>query len=131
MGIKMVSVFMISRRRLATVVLIPAALFLIDTACNRVPLLAPSGSNITLTDAQPNNYSDPTVDTQLTNLKASGADTLLLATVPKPAAQRLGIRYGSEVKARPPTGAALRRACGARGTGRTRASGCTRSARIR
>src|SRR5438067_535796 len=49
MGIKMVSVFMISRRRLATLVLAPAALFLIETACNRVPLLAPSGSTITLT----------------------------------------------------------------------------------
>jgi len=47
----MVSVFMISRRRLATLVLAPAALFLIETACNRVPLLAPSGSTITLTTA--------------------------------------------------------------------------------
>ena len=52
------------------------------------------GSNVTLTDAQPNNYSDPTVDTQLTNLKASGADTLLLATVPKPAAQ--SVRFAVE-----------------------------------
>ena len=52
------------------------------------------GSKITLTDAQPNNYSDPTVDTQLTNLRASGADTLLLATVPKPAAQ--SVRFGAE-----------------------------------
>src|ERR1044071_2412188 len=49
MGIKMVSVFMISRRRLATLVLTPAALFLIETACNRVPLLAPPGSTLTLT----------------------------------------------------------------------------------
>ena len=51
MGIKMVSVFMISRgvwRRSSS---LPAALFLIETACNRVPLLAPSGSNITLTTA--------------------------------------------------------------------------------
>src|SRR3954471_22321239 len=51
MGIKMVSVFMISRRRLATLFLAPAALFLVETACNRVPLLAPSGSTITLTTA--------------------------------------------------------------------------------
>jgi len=47
----MVSVFMISRRRLATLVLAPAVLFLIETACNRVPLLAPSGSSITLATA--------------------------------------------------------------------------------
>lgn len=53
-----------------------------------------AGSKITLTDAQPHNYSDPTVDTQLTNLKASGADTLLIATVPKPAAQ--AVRFGAE-----------------------------------
>jgi branched-chain amino acid transport system substrate-binding protein len=52
------------------------------------------GSGIQLTDAQPHNYSDPTVDTQLTNLKASGADTLLIATVPKPAAQ--SVRFGVE-----------------------------------
>src|SRR4051794_3679701 len=51
MGIKMVSVFMISRRRLATLVLAPAVLFLVETSCNRVPLLAPSGSSITLTTA--------------------------------------------------------------------------------
>ncbi|TCT05460.1 ABC transporter substrate-binding protein [Aquabacter spiritensis] len=53
-----------------------------------------NGSNITLVDAQPHNYSDPTVDTQLTNLKASGADTLLIATVPKPAAQ--AVRFAAE-----------------------------------
>lgn len=52
------------------------------------------GSNVTLVSAQPNNYSDPTVDTQLTNLKASGADTLLLATVPKPAAQ--SVRFAKD-----------------------------------
>src|SRR2546423_10507293 len=51
MGTMMVSAFMISRRRLATLVLAPAALFLIETSCNRVPLLAPSGSSITLTTA--------------------------------------------------------------------------------
>src|SRR5205814_4218874 len=48
---KMVSAFILSRRRLATLVLAPAALFLIETSCNRVPLLAPSGSTITLTSA--------------------------------------------------------------------------------
>jgi len=53
-----------------------------------------AGSSIQLMDAQPHNYSDPTVDTQLTNLRASGADTLLLATVPKPAAQ--AVRFGTE-----------------------------------
>jgi hypothetical protein len=42
---------MISRRRLATLVLAPAALFLIETSCDRVPLLAPSGSSIALTTA--------------------------------------------------------------------------------
>jgi branched-chain amino acid transport system substrate-binding protein len=52
------------------------------------------GSGIQLMDVQPHNYSDPTVDTQLTNLKASGADTLLIATVPKPAAQ--SVRFGVE-----------------------------------
>src|SRR5438045_3413937 len=51
MGTMMVSAFMLSRRRLATLVLAPAALFLIETSCNRVPLLAPSGSTITLTSA--------------------------------------------------------------------------------
>jgi branched-chain amino acid transport system substrate-binding protein len=57
------------------------------------------GSNIQLLDAQPNNYSDPTVDTQLTNIKASGADTLLLATVPKPAAQ--AVRFAAESEWKP------------------------------
>jgi hypothetical protein len=47
----MLSVFMVSRRRFAALVLVPAALFLIETSCNRVPLLAPSGSTITLTTA--------------------------------------------------------------------------------
>jgi len=47
----MVSAFMISRARLATLALVPAAFFIIEVACNRVPLLAPSGSTITLTTA--------------------------------------------------------------------------------
>jgi branched-chain amino acid transport system substrate-binding protein len=52
------------------------------------------GSSVQLMDVQPHNYSDPTVDTQLTNLKATGADTLLVATVPKPAAQ--SVRFAVE-----------------------------------
>lgn len=51
-------------------------------------------SSIQLMDAKPHNYSDPTVDKQLTNLRASGADTLLVATVPKPAAQ--AVRFATE-----------------------------------
>jgi len=47
----MVSAFMLSRKRLATLALAPAVFFLIETACNRVPLTAPSGSSITLTSA--------------------------------------------------------------------------------
>ena len=47
----MVSAFMISRGRLATLFLLPAALLLIEASCSRVPLLAPSGSSITLTSA--------------------------------------------------------------------------------
>nr|WP_283816422.1 ABC transporter substrate-binding protein [Bradyrhizobium liaoningense] len=52
------------------------------------------GSNIILSEAQPNNSSDPTVDTQLTNLRASGADTLIVASLPKSAAQ--SVRFASE-----------------------------------
>src|ERR1043166_439229 len=51
MGIKMVSAFMISRNRLATLALLPVVFFIIEVACNRVPLTAPSGSSITLTTA--------------------------------------------------------------------------------
>ena len=47
----MVTAFMISRRRLATLFLLPAALLFIEASCSRVPLLAPSGSSITLTSA--------------------------------------------------------------------------------
>jgi hypothetical protein len=45
----MFSVFMISRSRLAALTLLPAVFLCIETACQRVPLLAPSGSVITLT----------------------------------------------------------------------------------
>lgn len=47
----MVSAFMISRRHLAALFVVPALAFAIEAACNRVPLLAPSGSSITLTTA--------------------------------------------------------------------------------
>jgi branched-chain amino acid transport system substrate-binding protein len=53
-----------------------------------------AGSGVQLLDTQSHNYSDPTVDSQLTTLRASGADTLLLATVPKPAAQ--AVRFAAE-----------------------------------
>ncbi|HUK36451.1 MAG TPA: Ig-like domain-containing protein [Vicinamibacterales bacterium] len=42
---------MISRSRLAALVLVPTVAFVIEVACSRVPLLAPSGSSITLTTA--------------------------------------------------------------------------------
>jgi adhesin/invasin len=51
MGIKMFSVFMISRSRLGALTLLPALFLLVETACQRVPLLAPSGSVITLTSS--------------------------------------------------------------------------------
>ena len=44
--------------------------------------------------AQSNANTDPTVDTQITNLKASGADTLMIANAGKPAAQ--SIRFAAE-----------------------------------
>src|SRR5215510_6809665 len=51
-------------------------------------------SKVTLTAAQSNANTDPTVDTQLTNLKASGADTLIVATAGKATAQ--SIRFAAE-----------------------------------
>jgi len=47
----MFSVFMISRVRLGALILLPALFLLVETACQRVPLLAPSGSVITLTSS--------------------------------------------------------------------------------
>jgi Big-like domain-containing protein len=47
----MFSVFMIPRWRLAALTLLPALFLLAETACQRVPLLAPSGSVITLTSS--------------------------------------------------------------------------------
>jgi ABC-type branched-subunit amino acid transport system substrate-binding protein len=52
------------------------------------------GSRVQLVAAQSNANTDPTVDTQLTNLKASGADTLIIATAGKAAAQ--SIRFAAE-----------------------------------
>ena len=51
-------------------------------------------TKIQLVAAQSNANTDPTVDTQLTNLKASGADTLIIATAGKAAAQ--AIRFAAE-----------------------------------
>jgi hypothetical protein len=42
---------MISRSRLAALTLLPALFLLVETACQRVPLLAPSGSVISLTSS--------------------------------------------------------------------------------
>jgi hypothetical protein len=47
----MFSVFMIPRWRLAALTLLPVLFLLAETACQRVPLLAPSGSVITLTSS--------------------------------------------------------------------------------
>ena len=52
------------------------------------------GTKVQLVAAQSNANTDPTVDTQLTNLKASGADTLVVATAGKAAAQ--AIRFAAE-----------------------------------
>src|SRR5262245_20987690 len=52
------------------------------------------GTKIQLVATQSTANTDPTVDTQLTNLKASGADTLLIAAAPKAAAQ--AIRFAVE-----------------------------------
>jgi branched-chain amino acid transport system substrate-binding protein len=52
------------------------------------------GTKIQLVATQSTANTDPTVDTQLTNLRAAGADTLLIAAAPKAAAQ--AIRFGVE-----------------------------------
>ena len=43
---------------------------------------------------QPVTATDPTVDTQLSNLKASGADTLVIIAAPKQSAQ--AVRFAAE-----------------------------------
>src|SRR5262249_31897122 len=52
------------------------------------------GTKIDPAAAQPTATADPAVDTQPTNLKASGADTLIVATAGKAAAQ--AIRFAAE-----------------------------------
>jgi ABC-type branched-subunit amino acid transport system substrate-binding protein len=52
------------------------------------------GTKIQLVATQANANTDPTVDTQMTNLRAAGADTLLVASAGKPAAQ--AIRFAGE-----------------------------------
>lgn len=52
------------------------------------------GTKIQLVATQASANTDPTVDTQMTNLKAAGADTLLVANAGKPAAQ--AIRFAAE-----------------------------------
>jgi hypothetical protein len=47
----MFSAFMISRGRLVALIVLPVIALVVELACNRVPLLAPSGSSITLTTA--------------------------------------------------------------------------------
>ncbi len=51
-------------------------------------------TKIQLVATQANANTDPTVDTQMTNLRAAGADTLLIANAGKPAAQ--AIRFAAE-----------------------------------
>jgi len=56
--------------------------------------VAIQGSKIQLVATQANANTDPTVDTQMTNLRAAGADTLLVANAGKPAAQ--AIKFATE-----------------------------------
>src|SRR5215831_2790201 len=51
MGTKMFSVLMIPRSRVAVLTLLPVLALLVDVSCQKVPLLAPSGSVITLTSS--------------------------------------------------------------------------------
>ena len=53
-----------------------------------------AGSKIAIVGTQTCGAADPTVDTQMTNLKASGADTLLIATAPKQGTQ--AVRFDGE-----------------------------------
>ena len=48
---------------------------------------AVEGSGVQIVAAQPVTAVDPTIDTQMSNLKASGADTLVVITAPKQGAQ--------------------------------------------
>jgi branched-chain amino acid transport system substrate-binding protein len=53
-----------------------------------------AGTDMKILSAQATTSNDPTVDTQLSNLRASGADTLLIATAPRQGAQ--AVRYAAE-----------------------------------
>lgn len=50
-----------------------------------------AGSKITLAANQPVTPTDPTVDTQMTNLRASGADTLVVIAAPRQGAQAVRV----------------------------------------
>lgn len=52
------------------------------------------GSKVQLVATQPVTAMDPTVDTQMSSLKASGADTLVIITAPRQGAQ--GVRFAAE-----------------------------------
>src|SRR5438552_957544 len=91
MGIKMVSAFMISRRRLATLVVAPAVLFLIEAACNRVPLTAPSGSSITLTTATTVMPLNGTATITATSGSATTGNNPLKILVGTAAAQKVAV----------------------------------------
>jgi ABC-type branched-subunit amino acid transport system substrate-binding protein len=53
-----------------------------------------AGTGVTLVGSQATTSNDPTVDTQLSNLRATGADTLMIATAPRQGAQ--AVRYAAE-----------------------------------
>lgn len=59
------------------------------------------GSNVSIVATQPHFVTDPTIDTQLTILKESNADILLVPTIPKYAAQT--VRFAGESGWRPLT----------------------------
>lgn len=60
-----------------------------------------SGSGVTIVAAQPVTSADPTVETQLSTLKASGADTLVVITGPKQGAE--AVRFATESGWKPTT----------------------------
>ncbi len=60
-----------------------------------------SDSGVTIVAAQPVTSADPTVETQLSTLKASGADTLVVITGPKQGAE--AVRFATESGWKPTT----------------------------
>lgn len=60
-----------------------------------------SGSDVTIVAAQPVTSADPTVETQLSTLKASGADTLVVIAGPKQGAE--AVRFATESGWKPTT----------------------------